>query len=163
MASPRVRISPGSQTSSGTPVFRSREEHIAAGKALREATPRKSHAEWNPLAERHDPIATLEESNRDRLPELVPIRYGRMLRTPLHVSSGFRRSHGQRSGGNAQHGHPGPGLRGLPSAELWPVRQPRAAPVVRYQRLRRDAARPLGVGRETPGGQRGESLFAPSI
>jgi len=65
------------------PEFRAREEHIAAGKALREATPRKIHAEWHCPANRPDPVATLEASNQDRLPELVPIRYGRMLRSPF--------------------------------------------------------------------------------
>jgi uncharacterized protein (DUF2252 family) len=63
--------------------FRSREECLAAGKALRETLPRSSHAGWKAPAERRDPIDVLEESNRDRLPELVPIRYGRMLRSPF--------------------------------------------------------------------------------
>ncbi|MFM8442301.1 MAG: DUF2252 domain-containing protein [Methylococcus sp.] len=65
------------------PVFRARAEHIAAGKALREATPRKIHAEWHSPANRPDPVATLEASNQDRLPELIPIRHGRMLRSPF--------------------------------------------------------------------------------
>ena len=63
--------------------FRSREDCLAAGKALRESVPRSSHAAWKAPAERRDPIEILEESNRDRLPELVPIRYGRMLRSPF--------------------------------------------------------------------------------
>jgi hypothetical protein len=67
----------------GVQVFRSRAERIAAGKALREALPRESHAGWTPPANRRDPIDILEDSNRDRLPELVPIRYGRMLHSPF--------------------------------------------------------------------------------
>ena len=67
----------------GVPEFRSRAERIAAGKALRETVPRESHAGWTPPAKRRDPIDILEESNRDRVPELVPIRYGRMLRSPF--------------------------------------------------------------------------------
>ncbi|MEC4749162.1 DUF2252 domain-containing protein [Methylomicrobium sp. Wu6] len=65
--------------------FRSREERLAAGKLLREKVPRSSHAGWTPSASRRDPIDVLEESNKeqDRLPELVPIRYGRMLRSPF--------------------------------------------------------------------------------
>jgi len=63
--------------------FRSREERLATGRALRDSLPRKSHAKWEPSPERRDPIDVLEESNRDRLPELVPIRYGRMLRSPF--------------------------------------------------------------------------------
>jgi uncharacterized protein (DUF2252 family) len=63
--------------------FRSRATRIAAGKALREPCPRTSHAEWKAPAARKDPIDILEESNRGRLSELVPIRYGRMLRSPF--------------------------------------------------------------------------------
>jgi Uncharacterized protein conserved in bacteria (DUF2252) len=65
------------------PVLRSRAERLAAGQALRERVPRSSHADWAPSARRRDPIEILEESNQDRLPELVPIRYGRMLRSPF--------------------------------------------------------------------------------
>jgi uncharacterized protein (DUF2252 family) len=63
--------------------FRSREERLAAGKLLREKVPRSSHAVWTPPANRGDPIDILEASNQDRVPELVPIRYGRMLRSPF--------------------------------------------------------------------------------
>jgi uncharacterized protein (DUF2252 family) len=63
--------------------FRSRTERLAAGKVLRDDTPRASHAGWKPPAKRRDPIDVLEESNRDRVQELVPIRYGRMLRSPF--------------------------------------------------------------------------------
>ena len=61
--------------------FRSRDERLAAGRLLRDTAPRTSHAGWVPAAERRDPVDILEDSNRDRLPELVPIRYGRMLRS----------------------------------------------------------------------------------
>jgi uncharacterized protein (DUF2252 family) len=54
------------------------EERMAAGKALRERVPRSSHAKWSPAPDRPDPIAVLKESNRGRLSELLPIRYGRM-------------------------------------------------------------------------------------
>ncbi|MFN5320638.1 MAG: DUF2252 domain-containing protein [Planctomycetota bacterium] len=63
--------------------FRSRDERIAAGKALRERVPRDSHAVWKPPGDRRDPIDILRESNEGRLPELVPIRYGRMLPSPF--------------------------------------------------------------------------------
>ena len=65
------------------PVFPSRAERLAAGRALRDSVPRRSHADWTPSAQRRDPIDILEESNQDRVPELVPIRYGRMLRSPF--------------------------------------------------------------------------------
>lgn len=44
---------------------------------------RDSHAAWKAKAKHRDPIAILEKSNQDRLQELVPIRYGRMLRSPF--------------------------------------------------------------------------------
>jgi uncharacterized protein (DUF2252 family) len=58
-------------------------ERLAAGKALRDAVPRRSHATWTPPADRPDPVATLGAADVDRLPELVPIRYGRMLVSPF--------------------------------------------------------------------------------
>jgi uncharacterized protein (DUF2252 family) len=53
------------------------------GKQARAGTPRSAHAEWAPAADRRDPVDILEEQARTRVPELVPIRYGRMLRSPL--------------------------------------------------------------------------------
>jgi uncharacterized protein (DUF2252 family) len=63
--------------------FRSREERIADGKQLREKVPRESHAGWTAPANRQDPIDILEASDQDRMPELVPIRHGRMVRSPF--------------------------------------------------------------------------------
>ncbi len=56
---------------------------VAAGKAARKSAPPAAHAGWHPPAERPDPVAILEEQARTRLPELVPIRYGRMLLSPF--------------------------------------------------------------------------------
>ena len=63
--------------------FHVRSERLAAGKALRQRVPRESHGEWRPPPKGRDPVEILEQSNRGRLPELVPIRYGRMVRTPF--------------------------------------------------------------------------------
>ena len=65
------------------PLLLSRAERLAAGKALRDSLPRASHAAWTPSRKRRDPIDILEASNKDRLPELVPLRYGRMLASPF--------------------------------------------------------------------------------
>jgi len=73
-------------------VMRSREQRLADGQALRETVPRASHAVWKRPDKRRDPIDILKASNRGRLPELVPVRYGRMLRSPftfLRGSSGL--------------------------------------------------------------------------
>jgi uncharacterized protein (DUF2252 family) len=61
----------------------SREQRLIAGKALRDTVPRERHARWVRMAKRRDPIDVLKASNRDRVQELVPIRYGRMLRSPF--------------------------------------------------------------------------------
>lgn len=55
----------------------------AQGKALRDKVPRSTHAGWTSPADRHDPIDILIESNRGRVPELIPIRFGRMLESPF--------------------------------------------------------------------------------
>ncbi len=60
-----------------------RAERYAAGKALRSKAPRTSHGEWASASDRPDPISLLEEENRTRVPELVPIRYGRMSLSPF--------------------------------------------------------------------------------
>ena len=54
-------------------------ERAEAGKAARRIAPRSSHADWEPAAGRTDPIEILEGQSESRVPELVPLRYGRML------------------------------------------------------------------------------------
>ena len=58
------------------------EAKYEAGKEFRKSVPRSAHAEWTPPADRPDPVATLEAQAANRVPDLVPIRYGRMLVTP---------------------------------------------------------------------------------
>ena len=60
-----------------------RDERIAAGKNARKEVPRSSHAEWEPAEGRPDPVELLEEQAVTRIPELVPIRYGRMSVSPF--------------------------------------------------------------------------------
>lgn len=79
----KTRLNADSVSGEVTPAFRSRDERIAAGKALRDRVPRESHAVWEPTANRRNPIDILQESNQDRLAQLIPIRYGRMLPSPF--------------------------------------------------------------------------------
>jgi uncharacterized protein (DUF2252 family) len=58
-------------------------ERASRGKAARVAVPRERIAEFEPAADRADPIGLLEEQATTRVPELVPIRYGRMLVSPF--------------------------------------------------------------------------------
>ena len=59
------------------------KERRATGKALRDKCARVAHATWKPRAKRSDPTALLIESSKGRMPQLVPIRYGRMMQSPF--------------------------------------------------------------------------------
>jgi uncharacterized protein (DUF2252 family) len=54
-------------------------ERVARGRAARAEVPRSSHAAFEPPPRRADPVKLLERQAKTRVPELVPIRYGRML------------------------------------------------------------------------------------
>src|ERR1700750_536913 len=58
-------------------------ERAARGKAARAQVPRDSHAGVDPSADRADPIGLLEQQATTRVPELVPVRWGRMLVSPF--------------------------------------------------------------------------------
>lgn len=64
------------------------EERMAAGKALRKKFPRTMHGEYKPAANRDDPVSILEKQSKTRLPDLVPIRYARMLQSPFSFLRG---------------------------------------------------------------------------
>jgi uncharacterized protein (DUF2252 family) len=59
------------------------KERYAAGKAMRETCPRNSHAIWKPSVGRPDPVTLLLEAEKGRLPDLLPLRHGRMVRSPF--------------------------------------------------------------------------------
>ena len=59
------------------------ESRIAAGKALRNKIPRERQGDYKPAPNRADPVSMLEEQGKTRLPDLVPIRYARMLASPF--------------------------------------------------------------------------------
>ncbi len=65
------------------PELKTIEERRADGRARRVDAPRSSHSGWLAPADRPDPVALLEERHRRRVPELVPIRVGRMLVSPF--------------------------------------------------------------------------------
>ena len=65
------------------PKYRSADERRALGKALRTAVPRASQAGWKPPEGRFDPVDLLVRSSEGRMPELIPIRYGRMAQSPF--------------------------------------------------------------------------------
>jgi uncharacterized protein (DUF2252 family) len=58
-------------------------ERVARGKAARAQVPRSSHAVFDPPSDRSDPIVLLEEQAKSRVPDLVPVRWGRMVVSPF--------------------------------------------------------------------------------
>ena len=79
-------------TTTSPPTLRSRSatvphptvaERVERGKVARAMVPRSSHAQFDPPTDRPDPIALLEAQAQSRVPELVPIRYGRMRVSPF--------------------------------------------------------------------------------
>jgi uncharacterized protein (DUF2252 family) len=59
------------------------EKRRAQGKEARDRTSRSSHSGWAPASDRPDPVGLLQEQNRTREPDLVPVRHGRMLVLPF--------------------------------------------------------------------------------
>ncbi|MET9686862.1 DUF2252 domain-containing protein [Streptomyces sp. NPDC006514] len=64
------------------------QERAAQGKEARSRSPRSSHAVYRPSPDRPDPLAILEAQSAARVPELVPIRYGRMSESPFRFYRG---------------------------------------------------------------------------
>ena len=83
-------------------------ERVARGKAVRSELRRSVHATWEPAPGRSDPVDLLEQQAQTRLPELGPIRYGRMLVSPFTFFRGAAYlmaadlAHGPRTGLHAQ-------------------------------------------------------------
>ena len=100
-----------------------------------------------------DPIEILISQAQTRTPALVPIRYGRMLRSPFAF---FRGAAAIMAADLA--GTPVSGMRAqLCGDATCPTSASSARPTqagLRHQRLRRDPARAVGVGRQAPGGER---------
>jgi uncharacterized protein (DUF2252 family) len=59
------------------------KERESTGKTARSRAPRSRHADWEPVADRPDPVEILTRQDETRVPDLVPIRHGRMLASPF--------------------------------------------------------------------------------
>ena len=73
---------PRSKARNLTP-YSSPDERRHQGKALRDKVPREDQAGWESFKGRRDPVELLIESNKGRLPQLIPIRFGRMVQSPF--------------------------------------------------------------------------------
>jgi uncharacterized protein (DUF2252 family) len=76
-------ISVGERRRGLTGRYRSADERRAEGRALRDAVPRESHRGWKAPSDRRDPVEILVKANKDRMPQLIPIRHGRMVESPF--------------------------------------------------------------------------------
>ncbi len=61
----------------------SQAERRAKGKSLRDACPRETHALWKAPSGRPDPVSLVLEADKGRIPELLPLRHGRMALSPF--------------------------------------------------------------------------------
>lgn len=77
------RIQSPLETSPSLKSHPTRKELVAIGKSLRDKCPRESHATWTASADRRSPLALMQESNLGRIPQLIPVRHGRMLQSPF--------------------------------------------------------------------------------
>src|SRR5829696_106399 len=66
----------------------SHQQRHERGRATRRVVPRTSHAAWTPAQDRPDPVDLLEAQAKDRLPDLLPIRYSRMMASPFAFMRG---------------------------------------------------------------------------
>jgi len=64
-------------------LFEERSNRAKAGRALRHRVPRSTHGRWETAKRKRDALALLEESDRGRIAELLPIRYARMVQSPF--------------------------------------------------------------------------------
>jgi uncharacterized protein (DUF2252 family) len=65
-----------------------RRKALNEGRALRKKVPRSSHADWKPIADRADALELLLATGRQRLPDLLPLRYGRMSQSAFAFMRG---------------------------------------------------------------------------
>ena len=77
------RLATGTAEPVARPSLMPPAERRAVGKRLRDTVPRAAHATWRAAAGRKDPLAILHAADVTRQPDLVPLRYGRMLQTPF--------------------------------------------------------------------------------
>ena len=132
----------------------SRADRVARGKDARAVAPLESHAEFAPGPGR-DPVGLLLSQAASRVPELVPIRHGRMLVSPFTFYRGAALPMAADLAGT-----PASGLRvqlcgDAHLSNFGAFASPERQPGLRRQRLRRDPARPVRVGRQAAGREPG--------
>ena len=128
-------------------------ERAARGKAARTVAPRSGQGEWEPAPDRRDPVELLEEQAASRVPELVPIRYGRMLVSPFTFFRGAAYPMAADLAGEPRTGLDVQLCGDAHLSNFGGFAAPDRRLDVQHQRFRRDAAGPVRVGREAAGGE----------
>ena len=128
-------------------------ERAEAGWAARKRLPLSRHAELAPDGGRPDPVDVLIAQEQDRLPDLIPIRHGRMLASPLAFLRGSAAVMAADLGRAPSSGLVSQLCGDAHLLNFGLFASPERRPGVRHQRLRRDLSRPLRVGHQTAGGQ----------
>jgi uncharacterized protein (DUF2252 family) len=83
-----VKVDQDPNVSSAAQAAVSYQQRHERGRAARRVAPRSSQAEWAPAPDRSDPIDLLKAQDRDRIPDLIPIRYSRMMASPFAFMRG---------------------------------------------------------------------------
>src|ERR1700735_5445464 len=83
MRKANAKKEPSRDASVAPAAYISADERRAAGKALRDPTPRAAHGGWRSPEGRRDPVELLREANEGRIPELIPLRFSRMAQSPF--------------------------------------------------------------------------------
>ena len=153
-ASSATRASGKGSARAGTAEQLSRADRVARGKDARAVTPLESHAEFAPDGPR-DPVGLLLGQAKSRVPELVPVRHGRMLVSPFTFYRGAALPMAADLATTPASGLAGAAVRGRAPIQLRCVRVAGTAAGLRRQRLRRKPARAVRVGRQAAGREPG--------
>ena len=127
-------------------------ERAALGKAARSAAPRSAHGRGTPARARPGRPAR-GAGRRPGSRSWCRSATGACSSSPFTFYRGRRAAHGGRPGRRRPTRAHGPAVRRRAPLELRPLRRRPSAPRLRHQRLRRDAPRAVGVGRQAPRGQ----------
>ena len=153
-ASPAARASGKGSVRAGTMEQPSRADRVARGKEARRVAPLESHAEFAPAGSR-DPVGLLLEQAKSPGAGAGADPPRADAGVAVHVLPGSGAADGGGPGHHARVGAAGAAVRGCAPVQFRGVRLAGAAPGLRRQRLRRDPARPVRVGRQAAGRQPG--------
>ena len=119
---------------------------MARGRAERAEVSRTSHAAFDPIGFRRDPVEVLSEQDSTRVPELVPIKYGRMLVSAFTFFRGAAALMAMDLAGTPRTGLHAQLCGDAHLSNFGSLRRARPPADVQRQRLRRDAARGRSSG-----------------